>query len=82
MLSVYGVAFASVWAGKDSRRNLEPMQSLENRNRNKGTNIAPGPEIWEAVLDRRPFAVEVTELVVDSQSEGLDNTSTRAERSK
>ncbi|KAI9567164.1 hypothetical protein HD554DRAFT_1031848 [Boletus coccyginus] len=80
MLSVYGVAFASVWAGKDSRRNLEPMQSLENRNRNRGTNSASGPKIWEATPDHRPFAVEVTELVVDSQSEGLDNTSSRVER--
>lgn len=38
MLSVYGVVFASVWAGKENRRSSEEAKrfsNVENRDRNR-----------------------------------------------
>jgi hypothetical protein len=93
MVSVYGVVFASVWAGKESLRNWkEAKQYWEHNNNNQSRhnrhmmegddNVEVVGEAWkEAGCSRSESAAVIRQTVAvdDSQSEVLDSTLEEAE---
>lgn len=75
MVSVYGVAFASVWVGVEGRRKLkESKQSLgsESCNVNGSTDNTPEAGTRNLTIGPTSFSVGIVGAMDDSQSEGLD----------